>query len=137
MFFFYRFESLVMPLSSHLLSFATSAYCWTLNSQMDIQLRSTYNKAHFYPRWIARINRFLLRPTICQLVRAFVISQLNYGNSLLVVRFGIYSSSNGKRSKWPSVLVVPELHSCVDGRLPLARLHHRFPTSCVGCGELG
>jgi hypothetical protein len=51
---------------------------------MDHQIRSSCRKAYFHLRRIAKIKRFLLRPAICQLVRAFVISQLDYGNSLLV-----------------------------------------------------
>jgi hypothetical protein len=51
---------------------------------MDHQIRSNCRKAYFHFQRIARIKRFLSRPAICQLVRAFVISQLDYGNSLLV-----------------------------------------------------
>lgn len=71
-----------MPLSPHLLSFVTLAYCLTLISDRDIQIRSNCKETYFHLQWIARIERFLLRPKICQSVRAFFISQLDNGMHL-------------------------------------------------------
>ena len=51
---------------------------------IDSQIRSSFKKAYFHLRRIARIRRFFLRSALCQLIHAFVLSQLDYGNFLLV-----------------------------------------------------
>lgn len=50
---------------------------------MAPHIRSSCKKAYFHLRRIARIRKFLPRLAVKQLVHAFVISQLDYGNSLL------------------------------------------------------
>jgi hypothetical protein len=57
-----------------------------LDSQllMDVQINSTLKKAYYHLRQIARIKRFISQSTVVQLFRAFVLSQLHYGNALLV-----------------------------------------------------
>lgn len=50
---------------------------------MDKQIRATCKRAYFHIRRIARIKRFLPTPAVKQLIHAFVISQLDYGNALL------------------------------------------------------
>jgi hypothetical protein len=51
---------------------------------MESQITSSCRKAYFHLRRIARIRRFLSRSALCQLVHALVLSQLDYGNCLLV-----------------------------------------------------
>ena len=51
---------------------------------MESQITSSCRKAYFHLRRIARIRRFLSRSALCQLVHALVLSQLDYGNFLLV-----------------------------------------------------
>lgn len=52
--------------------------------KVDLQLRSGSKKTYFHLQWIAKIKIFLSRPAICLLVRVFLISYLDYWNSLLV-----------------------------------------------------
>ena len=51
---------------------------------LDLQINSSCKKAYFHLRRIARIKKFLTTPSLIQLVRALVLSQLDYGNSILV-----------------------------------------------------
>ena len=51
---------------------------------MEAQINSSCKKAYYHLRRIARIKRFLSQSAVVQLVRAFVLSQLAYGNALLV-----------------------------------------------------
>jgi hypothetical protein len=51
---------------------------------MESQITSSCRKAYFHLRRIARIRRFLSRSALCQFVHALVLSQLDYGNCLLV-----------------------------------------------------
>lgn len=51
---------------------------------MEVQINSSCKKAYYHLRKIARIKRFPSQSTAVQLVHAFVLSQLDYGNPLLV-----------------------------------------------------
>ena len=51
---------------------------------LESQITSSCRKAYFHLRRIARIQRFLSRSALCQLVHALVLSHLDYGNCLLV-----------------------------------------------------
>jgi hypothetical protein len=51
---------------------------------MEAQINSSCKKAYYHLKRIARIKRFLSQSAVVQLVRAFVLSQLDYGNALLV-----------------------------------------------------
>jgi hypothetical protein len=57
-----------------------------LNSQFFMEAKINYSckKAYYNLRRIIRIKRFLSQSAVVQLVRAFVLSQLAYGNALLV-----------------------------------------------------
>ena len=51
---------------------------------MEEQINSSCNKAYYHLRRIARIKRLLSQSAVVQLVQTFVLSQLDYGNALLV-----------------------------------------------------
>jgi hypothetical protein len=51
---------------------------------MEVQINSSCKKAYYHLRQIARIKRFLSQSAAVQQVRAFVLSQLDYGNPSLV-----------------------------------------------------
>ena len=53
------------------------------NLTMRQQIVKTCRSANFHLRRIARIRKFLTRSAAAQLVSAFVLSQIDYGNSLL------------------------------------------------------
>jgi len=50
---------------------------------LDSQINSVCKKSFFHLRRIARIRKFLTPGATIQLVKAFVLSQLDYGNSIL------------------------------------------------------
>jgi hypothetical protein len=52
----------------------------TMEQQINASCRSSY----FHLRRIARIKKFLSLPAVIQLVHAFVLSHIDYGNALLV-----------------------------------------------------
>jgi hypothetical protein len=51
---------------------------------MDAQVRSACKKAFYHLRRISQIRKFLTESALAQLIHAFVITQLDYCNSLLV-----------------------------------------------------
>lgn len=51
---------------------------------LDLQIRASCKKAYYHLRRISRIKKHLSTPAVVQLVRAFVLSQLDYGNSILI-----------------------------------------------------
>jgi hypothetical protein len=53
------------------------------NLSMEVQINFSCKKAYYHLRRIARINRFLSQSAVVQLVRVFVLSQLDYDNDLL------------------------------------------------------
>jgi hypothetical protein len=51
---------------------------------MEQQINSSCKSSYFHLRRIARIKKFLSLPAVIQLVHAFVLSHIDYGNALLV-----------------------------------------------------
>jgi hypothetical protein len=51
---------------------------------MEAQINSSCKKAYYHLVRIAKIKRFLSQSAVIQLVRTFVLSQVDYGNALLV-----------------------------------------------------
>lgn len=51
---------------------------------MEQQINSSCRSSYFHLRRIARIKKFLSLPAVIQLVHAFVLSHIDYGNALLV-----------------------------------------------------
>jgi hypothetical protein len=51
---------------------------------MEQQINASCRSSYIHLRWIARIKKFLSLPAVIQLVHAFVLSHIDYGNALLV-----------------------------------------------------
>ena len=83
---------------------------------MRQQIAKTCHSANFHLRRIAKVRKYLSRSAAAQLVSAFVLSQIDYGNSLLAglpadrlkplkrVQFDAFSLV--KSWLWPIVVLV-------------------------------
>ena len=56
---------------------------------MQQQIGSVCRTSFYHLRRITRIRKFLSRPAAAQLVSAFVLSHIDYGNSLLDCKFSL------------------------------------------------
>jgi hypothetical protein len=92
---------------------------------MEAKINSSCKKAYYHLRRIARIKRFLSQSAVVRLVRAFVLSQLDYGNAVLVGLPAVRITKL-QRVQNSAARLICSVRRC-ESITPVLRSHHLLP----------